>query len=700
MMTAPVFDARGELLAVLGGAVDLLDDSVLGRTVHLHTGETGYFYLFDSNRTMILHPDPSRLLKQDIPPGANRLLDAAIGGFEGTGETVNSRGVRTITTFKHLRTKDWILGVNTPAAEAYAGIERARRTLALVVAATILAVVAVVWRLMSRMAGPLLAFTAHVEAIARKEGAARRVAIAPDDEVGQLAAAFNRMVDDLEAKEREVAAERERLVRAAQHWRATFDAIRDGVCVLDADLRVVHANRALRDLVGAGAPADALEGRPAGELLSRVLGEAAADDVAAGAGRALRRGGDRWFELQRDRIDLPGAEGGFVQLVSEVTQQQLLQEHLTQAQKMDAVGQLAGGVAHDFNNLLSVILAFASSLREELADPEQRASAEEIERAGLRASALTRQLLAFSRRHVAVPEVLDVAEVVENLAHMIERVLGERIRLRVDVAETAAHVSMDPSLLEQVLVNLSVNARDAMPEGGELAISARDEVIAPGGAIAPGRYVALRVSDSGTGMDAATLARAFEPFFTTKPRGKGTGLGLAMVYGAVEQSGGRIDVASAPGTGTTFTVRLPRVDPPAATPVPRPDAPPPRGRGERILVVEDEPQLRATVCRFLSAAGYDVVAASNGEEGLGAFRARADGIDLVLTDVVMPGAGGLALGRAIGEVSAVPVLYMSGYSDEVASGREHIAPDVFLQKPFDRATLLGRVGAALASPQA
>jgi signal transduction histidine kinase/ActR/RegA family two-component response regulator len=378
-------------------------------------------------------------------------------------------------------------------------------------------------------------------------------------------------------------------------------------------------------------------------------------------------------------------------------------EQLGHAQRMEAVGRLAGGVAHDFNNILSVILTFAGSLSEELPEGELRSFAQEIERAGQRATALTRQLLAFSRKQVVRPEVLAVEEVVRSLVKMMARLIGEHIELAVRIAPGSGCVYMDPSQLEQVLVNLAVNARDAMPDGGQLAIDVGDVEVAPGGAhdharVPPGSYVRIRISDTGTGMDAATLARIFEPFFTTKPKGKGTGLGLAMVYGAVKQSGGAVDVASEPGAGTTFTIHLPRVARPVREAKPsQGDEPEAKGHGERVLVVEDEPQLRDTIRRFLSAGGYEVVEASNGEEGLAAFDAERERIRLVLTDLVMPGTGGIALGRTIHAQSDVPILYMSGYSEDVASGKERIAPELFMQKPFDRRTLLERVGATIAA---
>jgi signal transduction histidine kinase/CheY-like chemotaxis protein len=397
--------------------------------------------------------------------------------------------------------------------------------------------------------------------------------------------------------------------------------------------------------------------------------------------------------------------GQFATLVEDVTQQKQaealrLRERLSQAQKMEAVGCLAGGVAHDFNNILTVILSLGSALADELTG-EQRENALEIERAGQRAAALTRQLLSFSRKQVLRPEVLRVDRALADISGMIGRLIGEHIQFSSRTTGDVGCIHMDPSQFEQVLVNLAVNARDAMPQGGRLTIEASGAVLPPApepdaSGVAPGRYVVLRVSDTGTGMDEATRSRIFEPFFTTKPKGKGTGLGLAMVFGAIEQSGGHIEVASEPGAGTTFTIHLPHVESPQARREQAPSPVAPAGRGERILLVEDEPQLRAAIRLFLSGGGYRVVEAASGDEGLATFQADEQGIDLILTDLVMPGMGGLALGRAVRARRPVPVLYMTGYSEEIASGKESIPPGHLLQKPFGRTVLLDRVRAALA----
>ena len=501
------------------------------------------------------------------------------------------------------------------------------------------------------------------------------------------------------------------LAESERRYRSLYESMREGMAlhriVYDGEQRAVSFSVVDANPAGArmlGIEPERLVGMDAALLLGGALTPFLSDML-----RAATVNERFTFELpltDRGRTlyvsVFSPAPGHFGTLLEDVTEQKAteashrqLQEQLNQAQKMEAVGRLAGGVAHDFNNILTVILSLASELAATLrGEPLELASG--IVQAGRRATSLTRQLLSFSHKQVLRPEVLRVEEVVTSLASMIRRLIGEDVQLSLEVVPDAGCICMDPSQLEQVLVNLAVNARDAMPEGGKLAIQVRTADVAaadrPG--LAPGAYVLLSVADTGAGMDEATRLRIFEPFFTTKPKGKGTGLGLAMVFRAVQQGGGHIDVATRVGEGTTFTILLPRVEPPAgARSAPRPLAL--AGGGERILVVEDEPQLRAAVRRFLVSGGYSVVEAATGDEALAAFQAD-DSVDLVLTDLVMPGMSGTALGREIRSRRAVPVLYMSGYSEEVVSGAERLAPELFLQKPFDRGPLLERVRAALA----
>src|SRR6266853_1811942 len=345
-----------------------------------------------------------------------------------------------------------------------------------------------------------------------------------------------------------------------------------------------------------------------------------------------------------------GALECFEFIVDDVTEQRALEERLRQTQKMEAVGRLAGGIAHDFNNLLTAILGSVDFLRRALG-PEhpEHAETEEIQKAAVRAADLTRQLLAFSRQQVLAPKVLELDALVTNLEKMLRRLIGEDVELRFAAKASRAAVRADPGQLEQVIVNLVVNARDAMPRGGRLTIeTARVDLDAAyaweHGTVEPGRYVMLAVTDTGVGIDRAAQARLFEPFFTTKEFGKGTGLGLATVYGIVRASGGGIDVESRPGAGTTFRIYLPASDDAPALRG-RAVLPPESGRGETILVVEDEDPVRTLLRRILVDHGYRVLEARDGADGLRRSQEHGGEIHLLLTDVVMPEMTGPELAR-------------------------------------------------------
>jgi CheY-like chemotaxis protein len=374
---------------------------------------------------------------------------------------------------------------------------------------------------------------------------------------------------------------------------------------------------------------------------------------------------------------------------------------------MEAVGRLAGGVAHDFNNLLQVITGSTLFARDGLpADSAARAELAEIDAAAARAAALTRQLLAFSRQQVLRPELASVNQVVSGVERMLRRLISADVTLVTDLEPDLAAVCADVGQLEQVLLNLVVNACDAMPDGGTLTIQTRavhvdGSAASDGKELPPGAYVAVGVRDTGVGMDQSTRARLFEPFYTTKPLGKGTGLGLATVYGIVMQSGGHVQVDSAPGAGSTFTVLLPTADD-----VPVPDAaprrePPPHGR-ETLLVVEDEPTVRGVVRRMLELGGYTVLEARDGAEALSILTTHSPAIDLVVSDIVMPQMSAGALLARLGDRARPPkVLLMSGYSRESVTQRPGIAQDVeLLAKPFTPDALLRRVRAALDAPHA
>ena len=378
--------------------------------------------------------------------------------------------------------------------------------------------------------------------------------------------------------------------------------------------------------------------------------------------------------------------------VRDVSERQALEERVRLSQKMEAVGRLAGGVAHDFNNLLTVILSHGDFLEPEL-QPGSPAAVElqGIQKAAQRAAALTRQLLLFSRRKRAETGVVDVNAVVAEVRKLLDRVIGERVQVRLDSAPGLHQVRADSDQLAQVLLNLMVNARDAMPRGGEVAIATANEQITGrrqlrAGELLPGEYVRLTVADQGHGMPPAVQARLFEPFFTTKELGHGTGLGLATVYGIVQGAGGAIDVQSEEGHGATFTVYLPATTAEAKA-MPEPQAPAPSARGETVLLVEDEEPLRELLARALRAKGYEVLPAADGSQGLQLARDRTGRLDLLITDVVMPHLSGVELALALlRERPALRVLYMTGYSE--ASVPPPGESTSFLQKPFAAQALL------------
>ena len=374
------------------------------------------------------------------------------------------------------------------------------------------------------------------------------------------------------------------------------------------------------------------------------------------------------------------------ELRSEVKDRLHAEEQLRHGQKMEAVGRLAGGVAHDFNNLLGVILGYSEMLLGQELVPQLRRKVQEIHKAGGRAAVLTRQLLAFSRKQVLAPKVLDLNVLVTEFTRMLPRVLGEDIKLEILEGRDLGQVKADPGQLEQILMNLSVNARDAMPGGGLITMATRN-VVRHGEAVddgpAAGSFVMLTVSDTGGGMDAETRSHVFEPFFTTKPQGQGTGLGLATVYGIMKQSEGHIEIESAPGRGTTFRLYFPRVDAPPED-APAPTREPARHGTETILLVEDEEALRDLVAQMLRERGHTVLEADRGSTALEVTLRYPGVIDLLLSDVVMPGMTGRQLAQeVVVHRPAIKVVFMSGYSDEALGARGNLdAGTTLLPKPF------------------
>ncbi|WP_020469611.1 hybrid sensor histidine kinase/response regulator [Zavarzinella formosa] len=411
-----------------------------------------------------------------------------------------------------------------------------------------------------------------------------------------------------------------------------------------------------------------------------------------------------WNEVSVSPIrDEAGRVTHFVGVQADISDRRKLEEQFRQSQKMEAVGQLAAGVAHDFNNLLTVINGYSEIMMQSLPpeDPN-REMAEEILNAGERSAGLTRQLLAFSRQQILAPKALDLNAAVADIEKLLQRLIGEHIRLTTVPHPELRTVRADPSQIEQVILNLCVNARDAMPAGGQITIETRNVELDPGYAelrpeVRPGRYVMLAVSDTGHGMSQEVMSRIFEPFFTTKVAGKGTGLGLATVFGVIKQSGGHVAAYSEVGIGTTFRVYLPEEEMSGKADANVSAPPSPVEGTETVLLAEDEDGLRALTRRILAGCGYSILEAADGEQALHVAAGHAGPIHLLVTDVVMPGTGGRGLAERLAAIRpGLKVLYLSGYTDDAVVRHGILHEQVnFLQKPFSPALLARKVRDAL-----
>jgi PAS domain S-box-containing protein len=493
-------------------------------------------------------------------------------------------------------------------------------------------------------------------------------------------------------------------------YRQLFESARDLLIMLKGDGTIESINPAFEALMGC--PREPWIGRLVSEL---VLPE----DLPAADGVFARATAGEKPEQLRLRLVTPGSEPipmelavaarrdaagaitGLSFAARDVRERERFEATLRQSQKMEAIGQIAGGIAHDMNNVLAVVSLNAELLRA-TSESSAREVAEEIDEAARRGAAMVRQLLAFSRRNVLQRRDVDLNDVVRELGKMLGRLLGEHVTIVHELTPARLLIRADPGMLDQLVINLAVNARDAMPDGGRLLLRTElVEATRPGSLGAPAPHARLDVVDAGTGIDPATLAHIFEPFFTTKELGKGTGLGLSTVFGIAEQHGGWVGVETAPGLGSTFSVYLPMLAAalPAADAMPALPVAAPRARaGETVLVVEDDPAVRKALATLLASHGFGVVEADSGPAALARFGAAGEGIGAVVTDMVMPGGlDGVALARRLRALrSGLPVLVVSGYSDELVAGDRTGAPEViFLPKPYSVEAILGALRGAL-----
>ncbi|HEX5179342.1 MAG TPA: response regulator [Gemmatimonadaceae bacterium] len=535
-------------------------------------------------------------------------------------------------------------------------------------------------------------------------------------ELEQQMAALQQMTGDLESSNAELGSALDAAAAAGEALRerdaelrrtnarlgALFEAAPLAVCAVDAQGVVRQWNPAAQRMFGwtaAQAVGQRLPMFPGSGELPVLNGDTRAvkTDVP---GVATRSDGST-FEVSMSwgPVDDDPANG-YVVTFADMTDRKRLEAQLMQAQKMEAVGRLAGGVAHDFNNMLTAIKSYSQLLLQDVAaDDARHKDIQEIDLAADRAARLTRQLLAFSRQQMLQPRVLDVNQTVSELEKMLQRLLLKDITLSTRLAPELHAVRADAGQLEQVIVNLVVNARDAMPDGGRLTVRTQNVTLDAASAregwsfaVRPGAYVLISVTDTGLGMDEATKSRIFEPFFTTKDRHKGTGLGLSTVYGIVKQSGGYIRVISAPGEGSTFEVFLPVADG-AASPAGQPPRPQTSGGSETVLVVEDDDGIRAVIKRILERAGHRVLEATNGAEALRICDASGDSIDLVLSDIAMPEMQGPDLARRIRELHPhMAMLLMSGYAESASQQEGFLTDGVeFLGKPFSPDALTRKI---------
>ncbi len=718
ILAVPIRDLGNQVVGMLFAKVSLkflpaiLDEA--------STTDGAYTYLVDQRRVVIAHsaqvPDSSAFADLSLRPLGERFDP---GTTAGGGPYAGLLGVEVLGEVASVSSTGWRVVTELPVSQAYAPILALAGLMGVGLAlALVVALLVSVW-LASQFTRPLRQLTTTTERL-RAGDLSARVAVDRDNEFGVLAGAFNDMAtqlaDTIVGQSREMA-EREAAEAALRERARLLDLAHDAIIVRDPDSRVVYWSRGAVAIYGW--PAEEATGHVTHDLLqttfpvSRAATDAALESAGEWTGdlRHTARDGRGLTVESRQSVerDARGRIRAVLEINRDITERRLadqarasLEAQLAQAQRMESVGRLAGGVAHDFNNMLAAILGTAEIALEAL-DPSHpvRADLLEIKDAARRSADLTRQLLAFARRQTATPKVLDLNEAVGGMLDMLRRLVLAGVELSWRPGADPWPVLVDPSQLDQVLTNLVVNAGDVIGAVGTVIIETgnatldADDCAARPGAV-PGEYVVLTVGDNGRGMDAETLSHIFEPFFTTKESGKGTGLGLATVYGIARQNEGFIDAESELGTGSTFRVYLPRHRGPATAPEARPQGVA-AGGGETVLLVEDEPAILRLATAMLERLGYHVIAAATPREAIRLAREHSGELHLLMTDVVMPGMTGPDLARSL--LSLHPrlgLLYMSGYTADIIADHGVLDEGVhFLQKPFSARDLAARVREAL-----
>jgi two-component system cell cycle sensor histidine kinase/response regulator CckA len=707
VVAQPLLESEGRVERLIVATVELETLAKMVDSLELLPGAA--VTVFDSNRTILArHPESALWVGKQVPSSA--LVQATEsnprGMIEETGVDGVSRLYVSAPVVAVIPTGLYV-GMGVERSVAFAEVDRMLyRSLWLL---TIIALAAIITSMASGelfVLRPIKGLIAVTGRIARGDLASRARLAGGVRELGELGDAFNSMTAALQTRQLERDHAEQQLRDSEERYRMPFEHAPNPCWVYDVGtLRFIEANRAACDHYGYARHeflemriTDIVPEEDVPSLLSgveRMVRETSAADASTWTHRK-RDGTLITVEISSMLVTNAGRQAAIV-LAHDVSERAQLEHQLRHAQKMEAIGQLAGGVAHDFNNLLTAIMGYSEIALEMLGDGHEVSEAvKEIEKAGVRAATLTRQLLAFSRKQLLSPAVLDPNTVIGDVDTLLRRLIGEHIELRIERCNPVGAVKADPNQLEQVLLNLAVNARDAMPDGGVLTIDTRAADVDEGSArtypdLPPGRYVVISVSDTGVGMDEPTIARIFEPFFTTKSAGVGTGLGLAVVYGIIRQSGGHVIVRSEPGKGSTFDVYLPRLEEAPAPSAVRRLRAKANGGSETILVAEDEDIVRRLLKTTLTSGGYTVLEARNGVEALEICQRLGASVDLLVTDVVMPKMTGLELARRLAvDHPELKVLCLSGYSAE-ATGAQRPLAWPFLAKPFVPAALLERV---------
>jgi two-component system, cell cycle sensor histidine kinase and response regulator CckA len=703
----PILTRSGAVERVIAATVELSTLSRLVDSLKLPAGAT--LTVFDSNRTILArHPEAERWVGKQVPNSS--FMQRTLRGDNSLEEEVGVDGVHRLYVSAPVTAgveTGLYVGMGIERSIALATADRMLRgdlwQLGFILMAGIVAAIVGGELFVLRPIKELIAVTGR---IASGDLASRARLAGGVRELGELGDAFNSMAAALQTRQLERDHAEQRLRDSEDRYRIPFEHAPNPCWVYDVGtLQFIEVNSAACDHYGYTRQEflnmRVTEIRPPEDVptllleIERMVRERSTPGPSTWTHRK-KNGTLIAVEINSMLVTIAGRQAAIV-LAHDVSERAQLEHQLRHAQKMEAVGQLAGGVAHDFNNLLTAIMGYSEIALELLGDEAEVSSAvKEIEKAGVRAATLTRQLLAFSRKQLLSPAVLDPSAVIADVNTLLRRLIGEHIDLRIADDIAVGAVKADPNQLEQVLLNLAVNARDAMPEGGILSIETRAADVDEGYArthpdLPPGRYVVISVSDTGIGMDEATIGRIFEPFFTTKPPGDGTGLGLAVVYGIVRQSGGHVIVHSEPGKGSTFDIYLPRVDDAPAPAVVRRLRTKASGGSETILVAEDEDLVRRLLKTTLTSGGYSVLEARDGVQALEVCEQMGASLDLLVTDVVMPRMTGLELARRLAiDHPDLKVLCLSGYSAEATTAQRPLEWP-FLAKPFVPATLLERV---------